>query len=215
MGNYNSNKNKKIGIANIYPDDSALYKLKDENIIFNPIPETMWSEEITTKFKLLGIDSYKGKEYNVCSSKNFQIMLDNLPENNFLFVINFMIEDNNSVIIYFNVDRTTLTDTERLFFSNEFENRLRNKAFKIVPELIEGSPIIKMAIEPTLSIIGPKQTYHQHDKYFEIGVDTSSSSSLRNSIGLVLVQSKDIIIDLQFHLHDNVIGGCRFNKVIF
>lgn len=68
------------------------------------------------------------------------------------------------------------------FYGNDDE--FRNNRFKLIPKVIDGNLIIKMAVKDTPTLLGNKlkQYYYKGDNYFELDVDVGSSSVARSVI---------------------------------
>ncbi len=108
------------------------------------------------------------------------------------------------------------------FYGNDDE--FRNNRFKLIPKVIDGNLIIKMAVKDTPTLLGNKlkQYYYKGDNYFELDVDVGSSSVARsvntksfhivlfllsniiclcrNVVGLAIGYSKAIVVDMGFCL---------------
>jgi hypothetical protein len=65
------------------------------------------------------------------------------------------------------------------FFGNDDE--FRNNRFKLIPKIVEGNMVVKMAVKDTPTLIGNKlkQYYFKGDNYFELDIDIGSSQIAR------------------------------------
>eukprot|EP01033_Poteriospumella_lacustris_P000502 gene502-336_t len=128
-----------------------------------------------------------------------------------------------SFVVYFAGDKALIdADTpfgrvaRPFFYGNDDE--FRNNRFKLIPRIIDGNMIIKMAVKDTPTLLGNKlkQYYYRGDNYFELDVDVGSSSVARNVVGLAMGYSKAIVVDMGFCLQGNdeeelpevLMGGC-------
>ena len=84
------------------------------------------------------------------------------------------------------------------FYGNDDE--FRNNRFKLIPKVIDGNLIIKMAVKDTPTLLGNKlkQYYYKGDNYFELDVDVGSSSVARSvnmllNIFLLISNTPDVL----------------------
>lgn len=179
-------------------------------------------------FKLIGIDFYEVPEatHNISSHPKNRVYLANQRgDPAWVFVINIMVPGppHLSFVIYFQGDKSVIdADTpfgrvaRPFFYGNDDE--FRNNRFKIIPKILDGNLIIKMAVKDTPALLGNKlkQYYYKGDNYFELDVDVGSSSVARNVTGLAMGYSKAIVVDMGFCLQGNeedelpevLMGGC-------
>jgi len=179
-------------------------------------------------FKFIGIDLYEtdGAYQNIASHpKNRVHQALQRGDDSWVFVVNFMVPGNpyySSFVSYFLGNKSDIeADTPfgsiaRPFFNGN-DNEFRNNRFKLIPKVVDGNMMIKMAVKDTPTLIGNKlkQYYHKGDNYFEVDVDIGSSSVARNACGLAIGYSKSIVVDLGFVLQGNeehelpeVLMGC-------
>lgn len=178
-------------------------------------------------FKLIG--AYKCSDLNKLFLGNIgHIVKNNNIETNtneFIFSVNFLTQVINnqydSYIIYFKCDKSNILSDERFtnFFTDEtMPNEDRNNILKLIPNIVDGNMIVKMAVKNTPCLIGNKikTTYVLKQNYFEVCMDTSTSSSSRHIVQLVAGYSKNIVVDigfcLQTELPEKMLCVCRFNK---
>lgn len=78
----------------------------------------------------------------------------------------------------------------------------RRNRFKLIPKIIEGNMVIKLAVKDTPTLLGNKikNYYYKGENYFELDVDAGSSSVARNIIGLAIGYAKSIVVDMGFCL---------------
>jgi len=178
-------------------------------------------------FKFIGIDLFETVEAHrniAANPKNrvHQAMLRG--EDSWLFVVNIMVPGTPylNFVCYFQGDRSLIeADTPfgriaRPFFNGN-DDEFRNNRFKLIPKVVDGNLMIKMAVKDTPTLLGNKlkQYYYKGDNYFELDVDVGSSSVARNVVGLAIGYSKAIVVDLGFCLQGNeenelpeVLMGC-------
>lgn len=179
-------------------------------------------------FKLIGIDLYEVPEptQNVCAHPRNRVnMALQRGEKSWVFVMNIMIPGPPFLcfVVYMQGDPELLEqDTpfgriaKRFFHGNDDE--FRNNRFKLIPKIIDGNMIVKMAVKDTPALLGNKlkQYYHKGDNYFEVDIDVGSSSIARNVVGLAIGYSKAIVVDMgiclqgdeENELPEVIIGGC-------
>ena len=182
----------------------------------------------TSLFKLIAIDLFEVPEGtpNICAhprNRVFQAL--QRGEEDWVFVVNIMVPGPPylSFVAYFKGDKSIIeSDTpfgriaKPFFYGNDDE--FRNNRFKLIPRVLDGNMIIKMAVKDTPTLIGNKlkQYYFKGDNYFEIDIDVGSSSVARNVVGLAIGYSKNIVVDIGFCLQGNeehelpevLMGGC-------
>lgn len=175
-------------------------------------------------FKLIGVYKSTSK----IPDKNIGFIMENknvINDSDFVFAIQFMIP-NRSYILYFKCDKSIITSDKLMndFFINPSTTpEFRNGVFKLIPQIVEGNMMIKMAVRDTPCILGHKVKldYYIDKNYFEIDIDTYSSSLSRNVIELVIRYASNIEVDIGFCLHkdlpetlpERLLGGCKFYKV--
>jgi hypothetical protein len=101
------------------------------------------------------------------------------------------------------------------------DDDFRNNRFKLIPKVVDGNMVVKMAVKDTPTLLGnklkqyyykvlssstpplpchPCLTLRQGDNYFELDVDVGSSSVARHTVGIALGYSKAIVVDMGFCL---------------
>eukprot|EP00562_Extubocellulus_spinifer_P005857 CAMPEP_0178520734 /NCGR_PEP_ID=MMETSP0696-20121128/27567_1 /TAXON_ID=265572 /ORGANISM="Extubocellulus spinifer, Strain CCMP396" /LENGTH=1252 /DNA_ID=CAMNT_0020151621 /DNA_START=173 /DNA_END=3932 /DNA_ORIENTATION=- len=137
------------------------------------------------------------------------------------------------MVFYYAVDDKSLIDgTNGTPFSklaNEFffgdSDEMRDETFKMIPRIVEGNFIVRKAVGSTPAIMGNKlkQHYIHNDRYFELLLDTGSSSVAAGVIRLVLGYSKTVVVDMAFLLEgkdestlpEKIFGAVRLKHYVF
>lgn len=179
-------------------------------------------------FKLVAIDIFEVPEatHNIAANPRNRVHLAaQRGDPTWVFLVNIMVPGPPflSFVVYFAGDKALIdADTpfgrvaRPFFYGNDDE--FRNNRFKLIPRIIDGNMIIKMAVKDTPTLLGNKlkQYYYRGDNYFELDVDVGSSSVARNVVGLAMGYSKAIVVDMGFCLQGNdeeelpevLMGGC-------
>eukprot|EP00981_Chlorochromonas_danica_P000979 scaffold233_cov174-Ochromonas_danica.AAC.19 len=179
-------------------------------------------------FKLLAADLYEVPEStkNIAAHPRNRVHLAlQRGDPTWVFVVNILIPGSPFLLFvaYFKGDKAAIeadTPFGRLarpfFYGNDDEER--NNRFKLIPRILDGNLMIKMAVKDTPTLIGNKikNHYFKGENYFELDIDVSSSSVARNITGLAMGYSKNIVVDLGFCLQGNeedelpevLMGGC-------
>jgi hypothetical protein len=99
----------------------------------------------------------------------------------------------------------------------------RNKRFKLIPNIPQGSWIIRQSVGTTPVLLGQKLTtkYSRGPNYLEVDVDISSSSVAANITNLVAGATKSLTVDLGVLLEgqtsetlpEHLIGTIRLDHV--
>lgn len=166
-------------------------------------------------FKLLCIDFFEVPEptQNIASHPRNRVnMALQRGDDSWVFVVNIMVPGPPylSFVVYFLADKAKINEdtpfgriARPFFFGNDDD--FRNNRFKLIPKVIDGNMIIKMAVKDTPTLLGNKlkQYYHKGENYFELDVDVGSSSVARNVVGLAIGYSKNIVVDMGFCLQGN------------
>lgn len=179
-------------------------------------------------FKLVAIDLFEVPEAtrNISAHPRNRVhMALQRSDPAWVFVVNIMVPGPPflSFVAYFQGD-PKLIDADTPFgrvarrFFNGNDDEERNNRFKLIPKILDGNLIIKMAVKDTPTLLGNKlkQYYFKGDNYFELDVDVGSSSVARNIVGLAMGYSKAIVVDMGFCLQGNeedelpevLMGGC-------
>lgn len=142
-------------------------------------------------FKLIAIDVFEVTEatHNIAAHpKNRVSLAAQRGDPSWIFVVNIMVPGPPfmSFVVYMLGDKSLIdADTpfgrvaKPFFYGNDDE--FRNNRFKLIPKIIDGNMIIKMAVKDTPTLLGNKlkQYYYKGDNYFELDVDVGSSSVAR------------------------------------
>ena len=137
------------------------------------------------------------------------------------------------MVFYYAVEDKSLIDgTNGTPFSklaNEFffgdSDEMRDETFKMIPRIVEGNFMVRKAVGSTPAIMGNKlkQHYIRTDRYFELLLDTGSSSVAAGVIRLVLGYSKTVVVDMAFLLEgkdestlpEKIFGAVRLKHYVF
>lgn len=153
----------------------------------------------------------------------------------FVFVVNIVLPGppNYHIVMYYAVDDMSTIDgsdgTPSSKLCNEFffekDDDFRDNTFKLIPQIIEGNFMVRKAVGATPAIMGNKikQTYVKGDRFFELMIDTGSSSVAAGVIRICNGYAKMIVTDLAFlfegydeqTLPERVLGTVRLSNVEF
>jgi len=150
----------------------------------------------------------------------------------YVFVVNIVMPPYHMVFYYAVDDMSKIDGTDgtpssklcnKFFFGGDDE--FRHNTFKLIPCIIEGNFMVRKAVGSTPAIMGNKikQTYIQGDRYFEIMIDTGSSSVGAGVIRICVGYARMIVTDLAFlfegydesTLPEKVLGCMRLRNVEF
>lgn len=140
--------------------------IKIEAHEFQPImlPSNMWEEvngdtftvrhtiyrkglSEKSKFELVNIYYIKDK-IPICNIiSQFPSIIEGVSVNDFLFAVQIMIPNMSFIILYKCDQRSIISCEEKDFFFGLKNNVRRNEQFKLIPKIIDGNIIIKMAVE--------------------------------------------------------------------
>jgi len=179
-------------------------------------------------FKLVAIDFFEVPEPtpNISAHPRNRVSLAlQRGDPAWVFVVNIMVPGPPylSFVAYMEGDKSLIyADTPfgrvaKPFFDGN-DDEFRNNRFKLIPKIVDGNMIVKMAVKDTPTLLGNKlkQYYHKGENYFELDVDVGSSSVARNVVGLAMGYSKAIVVEMGFCLQGNeedelpevLMGGC-------
>lgn len=84
------------------------------------------------------------------------------------------------------------------FIDENTPDTWRNGRFKLIPNIAQGSWVIKQAVGSTPVILGKKlkQVYYRGPNYFEIDVDITTSSAAATATRMVHGATKSLLIDM-------------------
>ncbi len=150
----------------------------------------------------------------------------------YVFVVNIVMPPWHMVFYYAvddmsKIDGTDGTPSSKLcqefFFGDDDE--FRHNTFKLIPCIIEGNFMVRKAVGSTPAIMGNKikQTYVKGERFFELIIDTGSSSVGAGVIRICVGYAKMIVTDLAFlfegydesTLPEKVLGCMRLKNVEF
>jgi hypothetical protein len=136
-------------------------------------------------------------------------------------------------VFYYAVDDMSKIDgsdgTSSSKLCNEFffekDDHFRDNTFKLIPQIIEGNFLVRKAVGSTPAIMGNKikQTYCKGERFFELIIDTGSSSVAVGVMGICNGYAKCIVVDMAFlfegydesTLPERVLGCARLKNVEF
>lgn len=147
------------------------------------------------------------------------------------FIVNIIppSSKNLAVVLYFQPLVETWRDTDPRFtrlydaFCNG-DDDYRNRRFKIIPDLIEGSWMMRSTLRSRPALPGTKSVdlvYHKGDNWFEVDLDVSGRSQAKIITGLAMPLTKSLVVDIAFlvesqeadELPEQIIGAARFSHV--
>lgn len=161
-------------------------------------------------FKLCCVDIFNSfeKTVDICSrSDNRVAMSRKRGDDTWYFVMNIMVplkkKKTFSFVVYWEGDREKVDEDSpfgriaRPFFNNDDDN-YRNSRFKLIPRVVQGPYVVRMAVGEKPALLGNKLTQHytRGDNYFEIDIDVSSSVIANNTVGMCLSSSRSIRVDM-------------------
>lgn len=166
-------------------------------------------------FKLICVDMFETNEpvKNIAADPRNRVSLaQQRGESTWVFVVSFMVPGppHLNFVAYMEGNKEAIeSDTpfgriaRPFFFGNDDE--FRNNRFKLIPKVVEGNMVVKMAVKDTPTLIGNKlkQYYFKGDNYFELDIDVTSSSVARNLTALAIGYSKALVVDMGFCLQGN------------
>lgn len=127
---------------------------------------------------------------------------------NFQFIVNFQLPGPPflSLVLYFAVDVNNPNDphlmSRLLKFANEYDDMERSETLKLIPNVHEGSWMVRRAVGQTPAIIGRAldTAFYTGDGYCEVDIDVGSSSVAAGVLRIVRGAAKSLIVDLAFLL---------------
>ena len=112
---------------------------------------------------------------------------------------------------------------KQFFFGDSDE--IRDRTFKLIPQIVQGNFIVKKAVGSTPAILGTKlrQLYVKRDRFCEVICDCGSSSVATGVIKLSLGYAKTLVIDMGFLLEgddestlpERMFGSVRMKQIDF
>lgn len=187
------------------PIDASSFRLRSKTYKTDgvKIPATT-----PTVFTLLCVDLLETPDalQNIAAHpKNRVFLAQQRGDKAWVFLINIMVPGPPflSYVMYFQGDPTAFDSNTpfariaKKFFTGH-DDEYRNNRFKLIPKVVVGNMIIKMAVKDTPTLLGNKlkQYYHTGENYFEIDVDVGSSSIARNVVGIAIGYAKVIVVDI-------------------
>jgi hypothetical protein len=163
--------------------------------------------------RLLCVDVFEVPEPtpNIASHPQNRVTLARLRgDTSFVFVIQIMVPGppHFAFVVYltpkdptvFEQD-TPFTRIAKPFFFGD-DDSYRDHRFKLIPKIVDGNIVVRIAVKDTPAILGTKlaQTYHRGENYFELDVDVGSSSVAREIVRVAIGYSKAIVVDMGFVL---------------
>ena len=163
-----------------------------------------------TAFKLCCVDLFSTSEktVNICSRPDNRVALSKKRgDDTWYFVMNIMVPQRKrqtfSYVVYWEGDRDKVLEDSpfgrvaRPFFNGD-DDSYRNSRFKLIPRVVEGPYVVRMAVGEKPALLGNKLTQHyiRGDNYFEIDIDVGSSVIANHTVGMCLGSSTSIRVDL-------------------
>lgn len=191
--------------------DASTFRIRGKTYVQDKVKEN----SRPALFKLLACDLYEteGNIRNIASHpKNRVFQALQRGEDTWVFVVQIMVPGPPfySYCAYFEGDKKLIEEDTPFGrvahpFFNGNDEEYRNNRFKLIPKVVDGNMIVKMAVKDTPTLLGNKlkQYYYKGDNYFELDVDVGSSSVARNVVGLAMGYSKAIVVDMGFCLQGN------------
>ncbi|KAL3804326.1 hypothetical protein HJC23_011254 [Cyclotella cryptica] len=196
------------------------------------------ADVIETDFPILnGMCLHPTERVQLALARERQAKLTGKPSDMppFIFCVNISMPGppNYHLVFYYAVDDMSLIDgsdgTESSKLCKEFffekDDNFRDNTFKLIPQIIEGNFIVRKAVGSTPAIMGNKikQTYCRGERFFELTIDTGSSSVAAGVIRICNGYAKMIVVDLAFlfegydasTLPERVLGCVRLKNVEF
>lgn len=203
-----------------------------------------------TLFKLFAVDIIECDSpiYSLCMHPKERVQLalkrekdarnaglENQDAPPFVFAVNIVMPGppNYHMVFYYAVDDLAKINgsdgSPHSTLCNEFifgdDDHFRDNTFKLIPQIIEGNFMVRKAVGCTPAIMGNKikQSYFKGDRFFEISIDTGSSSVAAGTIRICNGYARMIVVDLAFlfegydqtTLPEKVLGCVRLKNVDF
>jgi hypothetical protein len=211
---------------------------------------------VESAFKLIAVDLINAETpiySGMCANPNERIQkalqreretgVHELPE--FVFAVNLCIPAQTvyHAVFYFGADKDCMDEIKQgmtpfgrlmkqFIYGNSDE--YRNKTFKLIPRIVEGTYVVRKAVGSKPAILGKKiKQYYVRDnttgggdnnpRYFEVIVDIASDPVAKRITKLCLGYIKTIVVDMMFALegHDEstlperIFGGARIKNLDF
>eukprot|EP00602_Paraphysomonas_sp_CaronLab_P009173 CAMPEP_0185031902 /NCGR_PEP_ID=MMETSP1103-20130426/19612_1 /TAXON_ID=36769 /ORGANISM="Paraphysomonas bandaiensis, Strain Caron Lab Isolate" /LENGTH=598 /DNA_ID=CAMNT_0027567581 /DNA_START=465 /DNA_END=2261 /DNA_ORIENTATION=- len=191
--------------------DSSTFRVRGSTYIQDKVKEA----SAPAVFKLVAVDLFEVPDTtrNIAAhprNRVFQAL--QRGEDTWVFVVNIMVPGPPfiSFVAYFEGDKKLFEEDTPFgrvaypfFFGNDDD--FRNNRFKLIPKVVDGNMVVKMAVKDTPTLLGNKlkQYYYRGDNYFELDVDVGSSSVAKHTVGIAIGYSKAIVVDMGFCLQGN------------
>ena len=163
-------------------------------------------------FELVAVDMFEVKEptVNIAAHPRNRVALAHARgDPDWFFVVNIMVPGppNLSFVAYMRGNQEDLrADTPFGRVANPFffgsDNEFRNNRFKLVPKIVDGPLMLRMAVKEKPALIGNKlkNKYWKGDNYFEIDVDVTSNAVAKYSTSIAIGACSMVVVDMGFCL---------------
>ena len=188
--------------------DHASFRLRGKTYLIDKVK----ANSLSPVFELIAVDLFLVPKptYNIASHPKSRVSLAKARgDNTWVFVVNIMVPGPPDLcfVAYMKGKREDLkADTPFGRIANPFffgsDDNFRNNRFKLIPKIVDGPFMLKMAVKDTPALIGKKlkQQYFKGENYFELDVDVGSSSVAKYIVGMAIGASKIVVVDMGFCL---------------
>lgn len=200
--------------------DASSFKLRGRSYLVDKVK----APSAPTLFPLLAVDLFTTPPhtFNIAAHPRNRVHLARQRgDPSWVIVLHIIIPGppHLSFVAYFQGDRSKVAEDTpfgriaRPFFDGD-SDAFRDSRFKLIPKVVDGNMIVKMAIKDTPTLLGTKlkQHYFRGENYFELAVAVGSSAVAKNIVGMAIGYSKSIVVDLGFCLQGE--GGEELPEVI-
>jgi Protein ENHANCED DISEASE RESISTANCE 2, C-terminal len=204
------------------PSEPSLFRLLTVDLINSPEPI------------FGGLCSHPHERVQQALKRERETGVRELPD--FVFCVNLCVPGQSIYhnAFYFGIDKAGLEEIKqgstpsgrllkRFLFGDSDD--FRNKTFKLIPRIVEGTYIVRKSVGSKPSILGKKikQYYIRTDRFMEVIVDIASDSFAQRIVKLCLGYLKTIVVDMMFVLEGNdvatlperILGGVRLTNIDF
>ena len=188
--------------------DHASFRVRGKSYMVDKIK----TNSAASIFELVAVDLFEVPEptTNIAAHpRNRVAMAHERGDDAWIFVVNIMVPGPPDLcfVAYMQGNPEDLrADTPFGRIANPFffgsDDNFRNNRFKLIPKIVDGPFMLKMAVKDKPAIIGNKlkQHYFKGENYFELDIDVGSSSVAKYIVGLAIGASKAVVVDMGFCL---------------